>query len=86
MKYIKPDNSNLLLKGEHLGAGDLHCYLAEAEGMGSAIYSLWEPGPAEREAIANGMPILLCVFGRSAPPVWVGVSTDAKNVVGGVEE
>jgi hypothetical protein len=38
-----------------------------------ASQSYWRPEAAELAAIAAGKPIILTVYGRGHPPLWIGV-------------
>lgn len=40
---------------------------------GQAVRSYWHPTDAERQAIANGHPIAVEVWGTTHPPMYVGV-------------
>lgn len=37
------------------------------------VMSAWTPTPEEVNAILNGEPIYLCIFGTNMPPAFVGV-------------
>lgn len=38
-----------------------------------AVWSFWQPNPAERAAIAGGAPVMLSLWGLTMPPASLGV-------------
>ncbi len=43
------------------------------------IYSVWEPSPAEREAIAAGADVVVSQIGEPIRPMTVGVYDEARG-------
>jgi hypothetical protein len=37
------------------------------------VRSYWQPNAEERKAIAEGALVLFSCWGRTHPPVWIGV-------------
>lgn len=48
---------------------DLWVQRAKSADGAPIIQSVWEPTDAERELIANGGNVVLCVWGQGTPPV-----------------
>ena len=74
MKPIKTNRSNFTYRGPTPDIMDLPCERARLEGGpqdgGSAVYSVWEPSPEEREFVARGGNIKLGIYGMEPiPPV-----------------
>jgi hypothetical protein len=44
------------------------------------LSSTWQPTDEEREAIAKGANVELCVWGEGTPPVYIGTSTEQLGV------
>lgn len=72
MRPVRTAKSNLVYVGPTPNIGDLHC---ERRAPGR-IYSVWEPTPDERKAIADGANIELGVMGEPIPPVSLVVVSD----------
>lgn len=45
-----------------------------------AVWSFWNPSPAERAAIAAGAPVRFSCWGRTHPPVHIGVDGVEEGV------
>lgn len=73
-----PQSNTKLLppSGEEDNIDRMQVHITEFDGKPCAI-SRWEPSEKERQAIADGAPIWLYVFGRAHPPVALMA---AKNV------
>ena len=46
----------------------------------TVLQSAWQPTPEEIEKLKSGHYIVLCVYGRTHPPVWISVSDRPKGL------
>jgi hypothetical protein len=44
------------------------------------LASAWRPTKDELEALSHGHAVMLTIYGRSHPPVWIGVTPTAVDV------
>ena len=65
------EGANCLMKGNGADIADLHVVRNQ-----DGFISAWFPTPAELIALNNGAPVYLFIYGRSHPPVNLGVKRE----------
>lgn len=79
LRPIKVATSNLVYRGNGQDVADLPCE-RRVTPQGSAIYSVWEPTPEQRAAIAAGANIELGIWNMEPiPPVSICI-TNASEI------